>query len=521
VRRVQRCTKCTECEYIRDALAKCGTDDSRTAPLRSRRRTHLEMVSKERREYQKKCEQAALYPSKFTSLIVDGADQSGYGLPHFTVTTKATVGHGLKVKLIGVLEHGSNKNLSLYTMTPEFETGANHIIEALHRTLAAKDVARGLKGTLYLQVDNCTRENKNTFLFSYVECLVAWGVFVEVHVSFLPIGHTHSDIDQTFSCTSKRLASNTAVTIDDLHSELRKSFTPQPAVTRMLHLINFSSLCKNEGIIGKVQPFSKYRYFRFHRIEGEPQCIRASYRTACSVKIFCGDQWAPLQTGSESQAGFILKTPDLSMTPPTPARSPPDRREVDDRFRSEETRIDSHRKLQMLHDLADHVYKDRDEPFHWNLSTAFELHGTYRSREFFGDEEGEDDLEIGQETPQSDLTYTVNHFVAVNGESCTDELLFWLGQILDTSKNLDGVTVQVLVRWYEVYNKKDAWTGKYQPAMLSSGRGRKPWTGLISVESIIAEFPSLTEKRLRASAEKEIIAGLSSLGRQVQRSGNR
>jgi len=70
-------------------------------------------------------------------------------------------------------------------MTAEFETGANHIVEALHRRLAVKAYRKPLKGTLYFQVDNYTRENKNTFLFSYLECLVAWGFFSEVQVSFL------------------------------------------------------------------------------------------------------------------------------------------------------------------------------------------------------------------------------------------------------------------------------------------------------------------------------------------------
>jgi len=78
------------------------------------------------------------------------------------------VGLSLKVKLVGVLEHNVRKNLSLFTMTGEFETGANPIIESVHRTLGWKAAVKPLKGTLFLQVDNCTRENKNNSLFSYV-----------------------------------------------------------------------------------------------------------------------------------------------------------------------------------------------------------------------------------------------------------------------------------------------------------------------------------------------------------------
>lgn len=112
------------------------------------------------------------------------------------------------MKLVGVLEYRVRKRLTLYTMTAEHETGANNIIEALHRNLSAKEGSSQIEGTSYLQVDNCTRKNKNKFLFCYLECLVAWGVFQEVFVSFLPVGHTHADIDQEFNFTSRRMQSN-------------------------------------------------------------------------------------------------------------------------------------------------------------------------------------------------------------------------------------------------------------------------------------------------------------------------
>jgi hypothetical protein len=49
---------------------------------------------------------------------------------------------------------------------------------------------------LYLQFDNCVRENKNRFVFGALALLVHWGIFDEVEVGFLLVGHTHDDIDQ-------------------------------------------------------------------------------------------------------------------------------------------------------------------------------------------------------------------------------------------------------------------------------------------------------------------------------------
>lgn len=71
----------------------------------------------------------------------------------------------------------------------------------------------GILDTIYLQLDNCSRENKNRFLMAYVESLVAWGMVEEVLVGFLPVGHSHEDIDQAFSCTSRLLAVNDAISV--------------------------------------------------------------------------------------------------------------------------------------------------------------------------------------------------------------------------------------------------------------------------------------------------------------------
>jgi len=64
----------------------------------------------------------------------------------------------MKIKLFGVLEHSVQKLLTQYTVTAELETGTNHIFEDLHRNLAAKADRNPLKGTLHLNLDNCTRE---------------------------------------------------------------------------------------------------------------------------------------------------------------------------------------------------------------------------------------------------------------------------------------------------------------------------------------------------------------------------
>ena len=143
-----------------------------TERIKELHRGHLRFVQRERLEYKKKRDKEKLQPYKYLSIIIDGADQSGFGLPQFTTSTKASRGHSLKVKFIGILEHGLPNRLHLFTMTEEFETGANHIIEALPRFSISRKQRSRIPKQLFIQVDNCTRENKNKVFMAFNEAMI-------------------------------------------------------------------------------------------------------------------------------------------------------------------------------------------------------------------------------------------------------------------------------------------------------------------------------------------------------------
>ena len=67
----------------------------------------------------------------------------------------------MKVKLVGLLEHRIQNRLNLLTMTEEHSTGANHVVEAIHRFLNKKRLEGPLPKKFFIQLDNCSRENKN------------------------------------------------------------------------------------------------------------------------------------------------------------------------------------------------------------------------------------------------------------------------------------------------------------------------------------------------------------------------
>jgi len=219
-------------------------------------------------------------------------------------------------------------------MMENFETGANHVIECLHRHLNRRNSQTGLPATLCVQMDNCTRENKNRYTLGYLEFLVSWGVFIEVYASFLPLGHTHSDIDQLFSRTATRLHTYQAITLQDLHGEVHKSYTPAPTVNHLRMVANFSDLCEKEKYMWDTteRPFSGFRYVKFGRSATHMHVRQdgRSYDTFCRVKCNSMVDWQDIRPSWSKKGfgGFLTSTPDLRRTPCTHLTPPSNKDEV-------------------------------------------------------------------------------------------------------------------------------------------------------------------------------------------------
>ena len=69
---------------------------------------------------------------------------------------------------------------------------------------------------LWIQMDNCAKENKNRWFFAFCCLLIHWNWFCCVQLSFLPPGHSHSFVDQMFSTRQKQLQSNNVPSIPAL-----------------------------------------------------------------------------------------------------------------------------------------------------------------------------------------------------------------------------------------------------------------------------------------------------------------
>lgn len=260
-------------------------------------------------------------------------------------------------------------------MTQEHETGANHVIEALHRFLITKRMEGPLPRKLFIQLDNCSRENKNRYVMGYLEMLVSASVFDRIECAFLPIGHTHEDVDQAFSTTSSRLRTHAAVTLTDLHRELRHAYSGNVNVEHMKRLVNWSGLCDSQRYLRRVDRITTWRYFLFTSTQSAAAPTQTTGRCTiiCVKKDVDGSWQSMLPTSKDNGSNGILRSfPDLSLTPQLKITCPDGVNEINKRFCSEEERINDADKLIELHELRDFVFQERTDTFHWDLTQCVE-----------------------------------------------------------------------------------------------------------------------------------------------------
>jgi hypothetical protein len=192
--------KCDFCIQHR-AKAERRRTDAAIATDNMALRSHLKDIENEKLMYYSNRARARKWPHLYLSVIIDGADQSKHDMPHFKDMSHMTNElRRIKMHLYGALVHG--RAAYAFTMTDHEAQGHNSTIQVLHYVLV--DIAKGgpLPTILKVQLDNTTKQNKGQYLFAYLSMLVEYGVFESVEVSYLPVGHTHEDIDQFFSRVS-------------------------------------------------------------------------------------------------------------------------------------------------------------------------------------------------------------------------------------------------------------------------------------------------------------------------------
>ena len=176
---------------------------------------------------------ADTYPEHILFLTVDGMDQKKTQLPHQSRPTKDVEGKGeaLQAKVTVALIRGYFHGIYNAWTLPNHETGSDYVITVINRVLCLVEdfyintgASTGLPPVLFLQLDNCGKENKNQYLIKYLGCLVKLHVFSRIEVHFLLVGHTHTQVDQAISVLSRSFGPQTLSTLQDMMDAADKLF---------------------------------------------------------------------------------------------------------------------------------------------------------------------------------------------------------------------------------------------------------------------------------------------------------
>ena len=221
---------------------------------------------------------------------------------------------------MGALVHG--QACYGFTFLLNIKHGSNVTIETLHRVLQDRfeknDKQPFKQRTLYLQLDNTTKQCKSKYVFCFLALLVAWYLFTVVMLSFLMVGHTHEDIDQLFSRIATYLRKNNATSRHGFREAILKAF--QGKWTNKVFAGDIESAANiSDWIKDKINPMAKknngldqregiteFHQFKFSLLQGVP---------IMQVRKWCGDKaerWRGLMPNSTHHVIFSgdIPTPD-------------------------------------------------------------------------------------------------------------------------------------------------------------------------------------------------------------------
>lgn len=270
-----RFTKCTDCTRYKEEKEK--TVDKKARQEIDRLLTeHMELVWRERRIYYLHRYKARKHPSKYLTIIDDAMDQKTTCIPRVRRKTKATCNLAtVGTHLVGAIFHsGQSPNgkdvlgsFDYYQWPHDPNLTASVLLCMLVRWCEKYQ----LPPVLYLQLDNCVKENKNQYILWLLALLVELKIFEKIRLNFLPVGHTHEDIDAFFGVYSKHLAQMDVYTIEDLLQAMESCLAIIKAFPFLLDVVyNIKEwlLPHAEELHAHTQPKS----FKFVRDE-EGHCI--------------------------------------------------------------------------------------------------------------------------------------------------------------------------------------------------------------------------------------------------------
>ena len=261
---------CVECDRLSTMCKNVKTESDRNY-AEKRKRAHMLEI---RQKYLLCCENKELskrFPEDYLYLSFDDIDQSKIKSPYNLQNTKDISGMlrlnnhctGMIVtngKLFG------DRTVLAYLNNNQFQQDSNKTVSILFDVLIfVQEKLEKLPKRLFVETDNCSRDLKNQFVLSFYWILVDIGIFEEIIVSHMPVGHTHGEVDQAFSIFASHLKKQELPTFETLLIELGKiKIKGVPIVVKEMEFIS-DYVKKISPYLLNIEGHTSFFQFKFRR----------------------------------------------------------------------------------------------------------------------------------------------------------------------------------------------------------------------------------------------------------------
>ena len=226
-RRFGQCNRCAELNRLYTLACRTPDTVQSQRELLLIKSAHVEMIRNYRRLVTTWMKMADRDPQKHLFVMMDGMDQNKTGLPSEGRHRKSREGKNLYgVKLTNALTNHGN---FFFWQDGSLKSTSNQIMFMLDLIFEhVKQTNGSLPRNLYLVFDSCS-VNKSRKLFTFLSSFVAYSIFDEIQLIFLPVGHTHWFNDQIFSIIARKFYRTSCCiqSIADFESFLTFCYQPQ------------------------------------------------------------------------------------------------------------------------------------------------------------------------------------------------------------------------------------------------------------------------------------------------------
>ena len=186
---------CDQCHAFNNARRTCKTEQDLKLVNQSKM-CHMSKVSGARQRMEEIKQHALQFPNDAVCLQIDGMDNSKSYCPRMQEKSKKFAGIlRLPTKIQGCIiysGHYTDKRKTVFYLNHDhYPQSSNMVVSIVYKLLKVLvNDFKKLPKKLNIFADNCWRENKNRYVFSFLDWLVELGVFQEVTLNFLIVGHT-------------------------------------------------------------------------------------------------------------------------------------------------------------------------------------------------------------------------------------------------------------------------------------------------------------------------------------------